>query len=86
MGLLQFRKKAGAVPGAGALSAFVQGYSMEVMPRTAEKVADFRALLPAGTRVYIAHLSMAVSKRSGSTRFTAPRPLPTITWAGMSRQ
>jgi methylenetetrahydrofolate reductase (NADPH) len=56
MGLLQFRKKAGAVPGAGALSAFVQGYSMEVMPRTAEKVADFRALLPEGTRIYIAHL------------------------------
>jgi methylenetetrahydrofolate reductase (NADPH) len=26
------------------------------MPRTAEKVEDFRALLPAGTRVYIAHI------------------------------
>jgi len=26
------------------------------MPRTAEKVDDFRALLPAGTRVYIAHI------------------------------
>ena len=26
------------------------------MPRTAEKVADFRELLPAGTRVYIAHI------------------------------
>jgi len=27
-----------------------------VMPRTAEKVEDFRALLPKGTRVYIAHI------------------------------
>jgi len=27
-----------------------------VMPRTAEKVEDFRALLPRGTRVYIAHI------------------------------
>jgi methylenetetrahydrofolate reductase (NADPH) len=26
------------------------------MPRTAEKIEDFRALLPAGTRVYIAHI------------------------------
>ncbi|MBK1634542.1 methylenetetrahydrofolate reductase [Rhodovulum adriaticum] len=56
MGLLQFRKEAARAPRAGAMAAFVQGYSMEVMPRTAEKVADFRALLPAGTRVYIAHL------------------------------
>jgi methylenetetrahydrofolate reductase (NADPH) len=31
-------------------------YSIEVMPRTAAKVEDFRALLPAGTRVYIAHI------------------------------
>jgi methylenetetrahydrofolate reductase (NADPH) len=38
------------------LAAFLQGFSIEVMPRTAEKVADFRALLPRGTRVYIAHI------------------------------
>ncbi|HCW85663.1 MAG TPA: 5,10-methylenetetrahydrofolate reductase, partial [Rhodobacteraceae bacterium] len=29
---------------------------IEVMPRTAEKVDDFRAYLPEGTRVYIAHI------------------------------
>lgn len=34
----------------------LQGYSIEVMPRTAAKVDDFRTLLPAGTRVYIAHI------------------------------
>ena len=31
-------------------------YSIEVMPRTAQKISSFRALLPEGTRVYIAHL------------------------------
>ena len=38
--------------GAGLL----QGYSIEVMPRTAAKIDDFKALLPAGTRVYVAHI------------------------------
>lgn len=38
------------------VEAFLTGYSIEVMPRTAEKVADFRAILPLGTRVYIAHI------------------------------
>jgi methylenetetrahydrofolate reductase (NADPH) len=40
-----------------ALDAFLSDFSIEVMPRTAEKVADFRAILPAGTRVYIAHIA-----------------------------
>lgn len=34
----------------------IAGYSIEVMPRTAAKVEDFKALLPAGTRVYFAHI------------------------------
>jgi methylenetetrahydrofolate reductase (NADPH) len=34
----------------------LQGYSIEVMPRTAARIADFKTLLPAGTRVYIAHI------------------------------
>jgi methylenetetrahydrofolate reductase (NADPH) len=38
------------------VEAFLQGYSIEVMPRTAEKVESFRAILPKGTRVYIAHI------------------------------
>ncbi len=38
------------------MAAFLQGYSIEVMPRTAEKVKNFRAILPKGTRVYIAHI------------------------------
>lgn len=38
------------------LARFATGSSIEVMPRTAAKVPDFRALLPQGTRVYIAHI------------------------------
>ena len=58
MSLLPFKKKpaADAVPHNPQLEAFLDGYSIEVMPRTAEKVEDFTALLPAGTRVYIAHI------------------------------
>jgi methylenetetrahydrofolate reductase (NADPH) len=58
MALLNFRRRerTEARPGAGALADFLAGFSIEVMPRTAEKVEDFRALLPRGTRVYIAHI------------------------------
>ncbi|EAQ05212.1 MetF-like protein [Yoonia vestfoldensis SKA53] len=38
------------------IEALLRDYSIEVMPRTAEKVENFRDLLPAGTRVYIAHI------------------------------
>ncbi len=38
------------------VEAFLKGYSIEVMPRTAEKVESFREILPRGTRVYIAHI------------------------------
>ena len=57
MALLNFRKKTTApVASPEQTEAFLKGYSIEVMPRTAEKVEDFRALLPTGTRVYIAHI------------------------------
>jgi methylenetetrahydrofolate reductase (NADPH) len=57
MALLNFKKKTVADTHAQPeLEAFLKGYSIEVMPRTAEKVEDFRALLPEGTRVYIAHI------------------------------
>jgi methylenetetrahydrofolate reductase (NADPH) len=58
MALLNFKRPADPV--AGAISPevenFLQGYSIEVMPRTAAKVEDFRAILPKGTRVYVAHI------------------------------
>ncbi len=58
MALLRFRNRdaAPATPANPGIEALLQGYSIEVMPRTAEKVEDFRDLLPAGTRVYIAHI------------------------------
>jgi methylenetetrahydrofolate reductase (NADPH) len=59
MALFNFRKRpdVAAAPADGReLPAFMRVFSIEVMPRTAEKVADFRAILPAGTRVYIAHI------------------------------
>ena len=40
----------------GTMSAFLNNFSIEVMPRTAEKIADFRTILPEGTRVYVAHI------------------------------
>lgn len=54
MALLNFRRKDAAVT--GGLDGFLSGYSIEVMPRTAAKVEDFREILPRGTRVYIAHI------------------------------
>ncbi|NSX55148.1 methylenetetrahydrofolate reductase [Parasulfitobacter algicola] len=58
MALLQFKKK--DTPADRKVSpqveAFLKDYSIEVMPRTAEKVENFRDLLPEGTRVYIAHI------------------------------
>ena len=58
MALLNFKRKESPaeVGGSAELEALLQGYSIEVMPRTAEKVEDFKTLLPAGTRVYIAHI------------------------------
>jgi methylenetetrahydrofolate reductase (NADPH) len=59
MALLNFKKRespGAATPRNPQVEAFLRGYSIEVMPRTAEKVEDFRALLPEGTRVYIAHI------------------------------
>jgi len=56
MALLNFARKKDVKTVSANLEAFLQGYSIEVMPRTAEKVEDFRDLLPKGTRVYVAHI------------------------------
>jgi methylenetetrahydrofolate reductase (NADPH) len=58
MALLNFRKREDvAAPTVNPqVEAFLQNYSIEVMPRTASKVENFRDLLPEGTRVYIAHI------------------------------
>ena len=85
MALFPFRKTAPATPAgqAGQMEAFLQGFSIEVMPRTAEKVEDFRAILPSGTRVYIAHIEgtpieemVATARRIGDERLAAMPHFP----------
>ena len=85
MALFNFRGKTAQAPAPaqGQLEAFLQGYSIEVMPRTAEKVEDFRALLPTGTRVYIAHIDgtpieemVATARRLADEGFTAMPHFP----------
>ena len=56
MAILNFRRKEKNIVPTQAVSDFVTDFSIEVLPRTAEKVEDFRAILPLGTRVYIAHI------------------------------
>lgn len=58
MALLPFlKRKAPETPDVTPdVAAFLRDYSIEVMPRTAEKIDNFRDLLPNGTRVYIAHI------------------------------
>ena len=60
MSLLSFLRKPSATSTEGKSSAtlesFLSGYSIEVMPRTADKVESFSDILPLNTRVYIAHI------------------------------
>ena len=58
MALFNFRREAPATDAhsTAEMEAFLKGFSIEVMPRTAEKVESFGDILPAGTRVYIAHI------------------------------
>jgi methylenetetrahydrofolate reductase (NADPH) len=55
--IVDFFSRKAAVHRAGPdIGAFLRGFSIEVMPRTAAKIDSFREILPAGTRVYIAHI------------------------------
>ena len=57
MALFNFRRDTAPASGISPdVETFLAGYSIEVMPRTAEKVESFHAILPAGTRVYVAHI------------------------------
>ena len=65
------------------VAAFLQGYSIEVMPRTAEKIDSCRDLLPAKTRVYIAHIEgtpiedmVATAKRIAGEGFSVMPHFP----------
>jgi len=55
--ILDFVRRTPARPMPGtALPGLLEDFSIEVMPRTAARIDDFRAILPAGTRVYLAHI------------------------------
>lgn len=53
MTLMQFRTSKNSP---SPLPAFLTGASIEVMPRTAEKIGDFREHLDPGTQVFVAHI------------------------------
>ncbi|MDP5307776.1 methylenetetrahydrofolate reductase [Paracoccus spongiarum] len=53
MALMQFRSPPHHT---AAMAAFLDGASIEVMPRTAAGITDFRDHLPAGTMVFVAHI------------------------------
>ncbi len=85
MALLNFKRR--EAPGEKHLNpqveAFLQDYSIEVMPRTAEKIDSFRDLLPDGTRVYIAHIEgtpiedmVATAKRLATDGFAVMPHFP----------
>ncbi len=84
MSLLPFLRRAEAPKvSAAATPRFLSGWSIEVMPRTAEKVEDFRAILPPGTRVYVAHIDgteiadmVATAKRIAGQGFTVMPHFP----------
>lgn len=55
--ILQFGKRPAPAPiDSVGVSDFIDGFSIEVMPRTAAAIEDFREILPQGTRVYVAHI------------------------------
>ncbi len=75
--------KRAAAGGGEDLSGILAGWSIEVMPRTAAKVEDFRAILPPGTRVYIAHIEgtpieemVATARRLAAEGFPVMPHLP----------
>lgn len=51
-----FSRKPAPAPADTDIASFLNGFSIEVMPRTAAKIDSFREILPEGTRVYIAHI------------------------------
>ena len=58
MALLNFKrnKSLGDTVVTAEVESFLNNYSIEIMPRTSQKIGNFAELLPKGTRVYIAHI------------------------------
>ena len=56
MALLKFKKTANKPESSNNFSGLLQNFSLEVMPRTADKIANFSEILPTNTLIYIAHI------------------------------
>jgi methylenetetrahydrofolate reductase (NADPH) len=56
MALVDFDMQGDAMPKQVQSPDLTTGWSIEIMPRTAAKIENFHALLPPGTRVYIANV------------------------------
>lgn len=76
MALFNFNKSTDEIPVSPNVETFLNNFSIEVMPRTAAKIEDFREILPTATRVYIAHIEgtpikdmVATAKRINSEGF-----------------
>ena len=89
MSLLNFGNKTKVEAPDPMISDMIEGWSIEVMPRTAAKIEDFRAILPSGTRVYIAHIEgtpiedmVATAKRLHDEGFPVMPHLPARGIAG----
>jgi methylenetetrahydrofolate reductase (NADPH) len=83
MAWLNFADKSGTETPEPLLSDMIDGWSIEVMPRTAARIDNFRAILPRGTRVYIAHIDgtsiedmIATARRLNSEGFAVMPHLP----------
>jgi methylenetetrahydrofolate reductase (NADPH) len=80
---LNFADKSKAETPEPLLSDMIDGWSIEVMPRTAAKIESFRTILPVGTRVYIAHIDgtpiedmIATAKRLNDEGFPVMPHIP----------
>ncbi len=90
--ILDFVRRQPAPAGGDAgLAALLQDFSIEVMPRTAAKIPDFRAILPAGTRVYLAHIDgtdfaemLATARRLADEGFAVMPHVPARGLAGVA--
>ena len=81
MALFDLRRSGPRRP--AAVADILGGFSIEVMPRTVAQVEDLRALLPPGTRVYIAHIDgtpiedmVATAKRIATEGFAVMPHFP----------
>ena len=56
MGITSVFRNDATTENSASLASVLTDCSIEVMPRTAAKISDFRQILPQGTRVYVAHI------------------------------